>query len=419
MTARAEKAGLSTLVRLCLFYSSIYLSSGVSLPYIGTFLRSRGMSGGEIGLILAAPLLLRPFTGPALAVWADGFTLRRTPMVLLLIGAGLGYAGLLLGANLWWFMLVWFVGQTLLSTVSPLIDVIALRRARTENFNYGIPRGTGSTAFIAANLAMGVILTFAAPTIIAIWIAAACFIGAVAAALAVPPERVHADGAKPARAERWKGLGELVRDRTFVLAVVTAGLVQGSHAFYYGFSAILWRKQGISEPMIGVLWGVGVATEVGFMWFLEPLRRRWGPERFLVLGAAAAVIRWTAYAFAPPLWALFPLQMLHALTFAASFLASLRLIEKLAPPANASAAQAINSALSSGLTLGVATLASGPLFDAFGRYGYVSTAFMALLGLGGAVLLTRRAKSNANPPISPANAGVQVEPMNDASLAEP
>ena len=387
---KLEGKGLPTLVRLCLFYAAIYLSSGVSLPYIGTFLRDRGMTGGEIGLILAVPLLLKPFTGPVLAVWADGFTLRRTPMVLLLVGAAIGYGALLGPANLGWFILAWFVGQTLLSTVSPLIDVITLRRARTESFNYGIPRGTGSSAFIAANLAMGAILTFAAPTIIAFWIAAACAFGALAAATLVPPERVHAEGAKPARAERWKGLGELVRNRTFVLAVVTAGLIQGAHAFYYGFSAILWRKQGITEPMIGVLWGVGVAAEVGFMWFLEPLRRRWGPERFLILGAAAAVLRWTAYAFAPPLWALFPLQCLHALTFAASFLASLRLIEKLAPPANASAAQAINSALSSGFTLGVATLASGPLFDAFGQFGYLSTAFMALLGLGGAVLLNRR-----------------------------
>ncbi len=389
---KAEGKGLPTLVRLCLFYAAIYLSSGVSLPYIGTYLRSRGMTGGEIGLILAVPLLLKPFTGPVLAVWADGFTLRRTPMVLLLVGAGLGYAGLLVSSNLWWLILAWFVGQTLLSTVSPLIDVITLRRARTEGFNYGVPRGTGSSAFIAANLAMGAILTFAAPTIIAAWIAAACLVGAAAAALAVPPERVHAEGAKPARSERWKGLGELVRDRTFVLAVVTAGLIQGAHAFYYGFSAILWRKQGISEPMIGVLWGVGVAAEVGFMWFLEPLRRRWGPERFLILGAAAAVLRWTCYAFEPPLWALFPLQSLHAMTFAASFLASLRLIEKLTPPTNASAAQAINSALSSGFTLGVATLCSGPLFDAFGPFGYLAVAAMALLGLGGAIMLARHSR---------------------------
>jgi PPP family 3-phenylpropionic acid transporter len=180
-----------------------------------------------------------------------------------------------------------------------------------------------------------------------------------------------------------------------VLAVITAGLIQGAHAFYYGFSALLWRKDGISAPMIGVLWGVGVAVEVGFMWFAEPWRRKVGPERLLVLGGAAALLRWTAYAFTPPLWLLFPLQALHALTFAASFMASLRLIERLAPPQSASAAQAINSALSAGFMLGVGTLAAGPLFDAFGTKGYLAMAVMGGLGLVGAVMLTRRARAEA------------------------
>ena len=110
------------------------------------------------------------------------------------------------------------------------------------------------------------------------------------------------------------------------------------------------------------------------MWFAEPWRRKMGPEKLLVLGGGAALLRWTAYAFAPPLWLLFPLQALHALTFAASFMASLRLIERLAPPQSASAAQAINSALSAGFMLGVGTLASGPLFDAFGTRGYLAMA---------------------------------------------
>jgi hypothetical protein len=255
--------------------------------------------------------------------------------------------------------------MTCLTTLTPLIDVITLRRSRLDGFNYGVPRGAGSAAFIVANLAMGAILAVAAPSVIAAWITAAAVGVAVVSAWSCRPT-ASSRGGQLGRAERWKGLGGLLRNRTFVLAVITAGLIQGAHAFYYGFSALLWRKQGISAPMIGVLWGVGVAVEVGFMWFAEPWRRKMGPEKLLVLGGGAAVLRWTAYAFAPPLWLLFPLQALHALTFAASFMASLRLIERLAPPQSASAAQAINSALSAGFMLGVGTLASGPLFDAFG-----------------------------------------------------
>jgi PPP family 3-phenylpropionic acid transporter len=381
----------SSASRLGLFYVVSYLGTGVSLPFIATYFHARGLTGAQIGLILALPMLIRPFTGPALAVWADGFTLRRTPMAWLALGAGAGYIAMLAAPGFPTLLLCWLVGMTCLTTLTPLIDVIALRRSRLEGFNYGLPRGAGSAAFIVANLAMGAILTVAAPSVIPIWITVAVLGCALIAATVIPPDRVHETEVAPDKTTRWKGLGTLLRDRTFLLAVVTAGLIQGTHAFYYGFSTLLWRREGVSEPLIGVLWGVGVAVEVGFMWFAEPWRRKVGPERLLVLGGAAAAIRWTALAFAPPLWLLFPLQALHALTFAASFMASLRLIERLAPPQSASAAQAINSALSAGFMLGVATLASGPLFDAFGVKGYLAMAVMGGLGLIGALRLARRA----------------------------
>jgi PPP family 3-phenylpropionic acid transporter len=388
----------SSQTRLGLFYVISYLGTGVSLPFIATYFRSRGLTGAQIGLILAVPMLARPFTGPVLAVWADGFTLRRTPLALLALGAAAGYLALLAAPGFWGLLVCWLVGMTFLTTLTPLIDVIALRRSRLDGFNYGVPRGAGSAAFIVGNLAMGAILAVMAPSVIVAWITTAAIGVAVVSVLALPADRVHEAGAPQlGRAERWKGLGGLLRDRTFVLAVITAGLIQGAHAFYYGFSALLWRKEGISAPMIGVLWGVGVAVEVGFMWFAEPWRRKVGPEKLLVLGGAAALLRWTAYAFAPPLWLLFPLQALHALTFAASFMASLRLIERLAPPQSASAAQAINSALSAGFVLGIGTLAAGPLFDAFGTKGYLAMAAMGGLGLVGAVLLNRRVTRQTQP----------------------
>ena len=132
---------------------------------------------------------------------------------------------------------------------------------------------------------------------------------------------------------------------------------------------------------------MGVAVEIGFLWFMEPWRRAIGPRRLLVLGGAAAVVRWTALAFSPPLWALFPIQALHTFTFAATFLASLQLVERLSTPANASAAQAINSALSGGLLMGFAFMGSGWLYDRGGAQGYLLMAAMSALGLLGALRL--------------------------------
>jgi len=155
-------------------------------------------------------------------------------------------------------------------------------------------------------------------------------------------------------------------------------------------------QQGISEVMVGLLWGWGVLVEIGFMWFMEPWRRKVGPERLLILGGVAGVVRWTAFAFSPPLWLLFPLQALHTLTFAATFLAGLKLVERLSPPQSASAAQAVSSALSGGLLIGLATLVSGALFDAVGARGYLAMAALAAVGLLGSVRLARLAPQPAH-----------------------
>ena len=56
----------------------------------------------------------------------------------------------------------------------------------------------------------------------------------------------------------------------------------------------------------------------------------------------------------------------HAASFTATFLGGLRLIERLSPPTSASAAQSLNSSVANGVLTGLATVAVGPLFDAFG-----------------------------------------------------
>ena len=74
----------------------------------------------------------------------------------------------------------------------------------------------------------------------------------------------------------------------------------------------------------------------------------------------------------------------RALSRAISSRNSLLLVERLSTARNASAAQALNSALSGGVLSGFATMASGPLFDHFGARGYLLMSVMCVIGLAGA-----------------------------------
>jgi PPP family 3-phenylpropionic acid transporter len=373
--------------RLGLFYGAIFIGTGASSPYLPVWFADHGLSGSQIGLILSLPMLARAVTAPLLAIWADSFRLRRTALLILAVAVTVAYALMALPGGFAWWTVVWFAASSMYATLSPLADVIVLARARREGFNFGWPRGIGSAAFIVGNVGMGVILTRGSSDLVLVWMLAAIALTAFGARFLLPPDPVHEDGPAMVLSDRMAGLTGLLRDPAFMTAVVSAGLIQSAHAFYYSFSTLVWKQQGIPEDLTGLLWAVGVATEIVFMWFMEPWRRRVGPRNLLMLGGAAAVARWSALAFSPPLWLLFPLQLLHALSYAATFFASLLLVERLSSSRNASAAQAMNSALSGGVLSGLATIASGWLFDRTGAHGYLLMSAMCVIGLMGAVRL--------------------------------
>ena len=398
---------MNGLFRSGAFYALVFAGTGVSLPFIGLWFRAKGLSGSEIAITLAAPMLARLVTGPLIGVWGDSFRRRKTPLAILLVVAAAAYASMGVTEGLVFWLPLWFVAATCAGSVVPLADVLGLKLARKEDFVFAVARSAGSIAFILANIAMGAVLTITVTDAVIVWISLAAAIAAFAAIAVLPDELTHADGLPSRAADRFRGLGRLVGDRVFMSAIAAVGLVQAAHGFSYGFASLVWRAQGISEVAIGLLWAFGVVAEVAFMWLMEPFRRRTGPWLMLVIGGAAAVVRWTAMAFAPPLWLLWPLQALHALSFAASFLAGLQLVDRLSPPQSVSVAQTLSSALSAGVLMGLATIVSGPLYDAYGAGGFGAMAVIAGMGLVLALTIRRGVEPQ---PQSAGEGGSIIEP---------
>src|SRR4029079_8384244 len=91
-------------------------------------------------------------------------------------------------------------------------------------------------------------------------------------------------------------------------------------------------------------------------------------------------LRWTFLGFGPTGAVLWPLQAMHAISFAMAHVGAMRLLTREAPENAAAMAQTLYSALSSGLLLGGASLISGILFDASGAHCYWSMSWRACAG---------------------------------------
>lgn len=379
MTLRAildAPAARPTLMMACLFGGL-----GVGLPFLSRWLEeARGLSGFEIGAILSSASLARLLIGPLIAAWADGFTDRRRGLTALCVAALAAYAAFALADGFWALFFTGFAATALAQALTPLVEGAVLRAGQTGALPYGVARAFGSAAFIFGNVAGGALIAPFGVDVVIVWLLAS-FVLATAAALLLKPDPAPREAATLGFGGRLRLGAMLLTQPRFALTIGSAGLIQAAHAFYYAFSPLVWREQGFSDGLVGLLWAFGVIVEIAFLALLPRIERRITPEMLILIGGAAAIVRWAALALAPPLWVVWPIQALHALTFAATHVGALRLVYREAPESVAGLAQTLFAAIASGTVFGLAMLASGALYDSVGAGGYWAMAGLALAGL--------------------------------------
>lgn len=351
------------------------------MPFIPPLMTAAGLSASEVGGVMAMGAAARLVAGPLGGRIADALGRPKAVMAggALLAAAAACLYGLaqdltgLLAANL--LMALGF------ASVVPLGDALALRAAREEGWDYGRVRALGSAAFIATAGLAGWLAEFAGAGSIA-WLLAASMAVAAAAALAVPSTGV------PAR--RGGGaVRSVLALPAFRRILVVSALIQGSHAAYYAFGSIHWEKAGVPAGAIGLLWAWSVVAEVALFAWGRGIADRLGPRGLAFLAAAAGVLRWGIMAETVALPGLVVAQALHALTFGAMHLATMRVMQAAIPAGIAGTAQTLLAAGIGGATM-AGTLVTGQVFAAHGSLVFWGMAAMCVIAVPGARLLPRR-----------------------------
>jgi MFS transporter, PPP family, 3-phenylpropionic acid transporter len=371
--------------RLAALYMALFMLGGIQLPFFPVWLKAKGLDAGMIGLVLAAPMVMRVFAITVATRKADRRDALRAAIIVASCAGVLGYAAVGLASGGIAILLTFALASLATTPVMPLTETYALKGLSARGRAYGPVRLWGSLAFIAGSFIAG----FAADAFAArhlIWlIVAASAIGAVAAFMLAP-----LSSATPATGQAAPPRISLLRDPAFIAVVAAASLIQASHAVYYGFSALEWRGAGFDGTTIAALWGLGVIAEVVLFAFSGRLPLFFQPPVLLMIGALGGLLRWGAMAFDPPALWLPGLQILHAATFGASHLGAMGFVARHAPPGQAATAQGY-LAIALGLVMAAATGLSGVLYGAFGSRAYAAMALAAVAG-GACAFVAYRAR---------------------------
>lgn len=361
--------------RLAVFYAALFVALGVQLPFLPLWLAAKGLDASAIGIVLAIPMIVRVFAIPFATRHADRRDALRKTIMLAAGMAVLGYGAVGLAQGAAAITAAFALASAFYTPVMPLADAYALRGLGRRGRAYGPVRLWGSAAFIVGSFGAGLVLDVIAARDL-IWLVVAALVITTVTACALAPLAARESIGSATTLSSAHGL---LRDPGFLAAAVAAGLIQASHALYYGFSALEWRAAGLDGAAIGALWALGVVAEIAL--FAISGRLPLAPTTLLMAGAGGAVIRWAAMAFDPPPALLPPLQCLHALSFGATHLGALGCVMRSAPAEFGATAQGY-LAVALGLMMAVAMALSGVFYA---RWGGLAYGAMALAAGGGGI----------------------------------
>jgi PPP family 3-phenylpropionic acid transporter len=364
------------------FYASSFAVLAVYMQFFPAWLHGAGgLKEAEVSVVMAAQTVARTLLG---TYWAHRVDRRgdARPILLGLAAASVGAFALFgVAPGLAGFAVVAFLFGSLFSPMYPICDAAAMQAAAAHGQSFGRMRVVGSASDLLALLAMGALVQRSglAPTY-GLLLVGTMAMAATALLLPRAPDQrgATAAAAAPAAAPPWTSL---LAQPSLWLLLGAAALIQGSHATFYNLSTLHWADRGIDASVASIVWAEGILAEILLFWFARTTVDRLRPTTLMLLGAAAAVVRWCIVGATTDVVLLLASGWLHAVSFGCTYLGSLRALDRRVPAPLRATAQGLLGAATSGVGMVVGGLAGGFAYDALaGGAFFVMAAFAAIGG---------------------------------------
>lgn len=293
-------------------YFFLFASTAVFYPYFPLFIRARGFSHSQLGLLLSL-FQVAGIVGPlVVGRLADRLCRYRLLLLLCVCASILCLVPMNFLSGLPAFLpFLLLIGMGFNSLI-PLSDALAARELPDATHRYGQVRIAGSAGFIVASVVLQAarLIDGASSTSILVNFIVLSVLYA-GAALFLPR-----CGAAPSESDRaleagrsGRGFG---RAFWFGLSVIFLGAL--SMTAVNSFLSVFIRE-GLGWRNVSALWAIAAVAEMPLFFFSGRLIERWGLRGTLLASLAAMIVRLLIYALAPVVWAVVAAQLLHSLSF--------------------------------------------------------------------------------------------------------
>lgn len=350
----------------------------IIVSFLPLYLQFKGLSGTEIGWVMAIGPLVAIFSQPFWGYMSDKYQTVKKILMLCLIGLIISSAFFLQMETLPLLLTVGASYFFFAAPVGALGDSLSQRRADQLGISFGKIRTWGSIGFAFSSLIVGEMLSRIGIQFM-VWpylvLAGAAFIVSIRLVdvkVETPPIQLN-------------DIGLLLKMKPYLIFLTLIVFITISHRANDSFIGIYIASLGGSEDLIGFAWFAGVASEAvvfatAGLWF-----RKFHPLIFIIAAGILYSIRWFFYAtFSDPML-IVALQFLHGLTFGVFYLTAFQYVTRLIPKMLQSTGHLVFVSVFFGLSGIIGSLVGGVIIDNFG--GSILYIIMGILTMVGSVMM--------------------------------
>ena len=274
--------------------------------------------------------------------------------------AAMGYAGIFLDDTFWWLFLVLLSFSFFWNAILPQFEALTFNHLENNEHQYSWVRMWGSLGFVAAVTSVGVLLNSIAianlPIVVMILL-----LGIIISTFLVTEHSVeHHD-------EGHISIFKTLRNKHIMALLIACLLVQASHGPYYTFYTIYAESHGYGNSWIGLLWAIGVLSEVVAFALMPWLVKRFGLRFLLLASLFSGSLRWLLIGyFIDNVYITTFAQVFHASTFGIYHAVAIAYIHHYFKGRNQGKGQALYSSVSFGMGGAIGSLYGGYLWESAG-----------------------------------------------------
>lgn len=309
--------------KLRLLYFLVFCCTASWLPIIADFLKDRGLSGLQIGAVLAVTPLMMFVVQPFYGSLADRLGYKRC-LLLSSFLASLSFALYLLNGGFIYLLVVTAAMSLFYNSIQPILDSLSLKLAQENpQFSYGKLRIAGAAGWAFTGIITGQLIDHINTTVIFV-------VSAISMLLAfLFAFTIKNDKRTISSEQSFSNIKEVIKSRALIFLLSCVFLISAGASTIWYFYSIYMKENGASASLVGYGLSFQGLCELPLFYFSAQIIARLGIKTTLLVTVFATALRLALYGIVKNPYAALPIELLHGVSWSLFWVVCVEYVNKL------------------------------------------------------------------------------------------